>query len=446
MRTLLLLCAVFAWGQLTPSAHAEHTPVLGTNPDPDTLQPRPAVLRPEEPIGELVLRDAIAAALLGNPELAVVSWEARVREARTLQAGLLPNPELSVEVENWGGSGDRGAFEQTETTLWLSQLIELAGKRAKRKRVANTQHELAEWDYQSRRLTVLTATTQAFVATLAVQKRLELADELERLARASVSAVAGRFRAGAAPEVDQTRAEVVLLTAQLARDRLARELAASRTALAAMWGSAEPRFSAVRGDLTADVLAPPPLGELAARIGSNPDVARWESERAEREDRLALERARRIPDPTLGLGGRHFRDNGDNALVLQVSVPLPFFDWNQGNVLAATRDLHKAQAEQAAAELAVQTALSKRYEDLRAAFGEATTLRERTLPTAQRAFEGTRDGYRRGLFRYLDVLDAQRTLFELRTRELEALSTYHDARADIERLTAQPLYDREPKS
>lgn len=406
-----------------------------------------AVAPPQgEPDGELTLRDAIAAALVRNPALAVFSWEVRAREARAIQAGLRPNPQLSVELENVGGSGDRAAFEQTETTLWLSQLIEVAGKRTKRYRLAELQGELAQWDYEASRLTILTDATKAFIATLATQKRLLLAEELERLARASVSSVAVQVNAGAVPLVEKTRAEVVLLTAELERNRVERELAAARIALAATWGSKAPLFSVLLGDLSSRVTAPPPLSELEQYIASNPDIARWTTALAAGEASVSLERSRRIPNPTFGLGGRHFSDNGDSALVFGLSVPLPVFDRNQGSLLEASRELAKTRAQKAAVEISAQSFLAGRYQDLTSAFEQAQTLRERTVPVAAQAFKGTSDGYHKGLFRYIDVLDAQRTLFELRARELEAFSAFHQARADIERLINSPLYVGEPNS
>jgi cobalt-zinc-cadmium efflux system outer membrane protein len=392
----------------------------------------------QEPTGELSLRDAIAAALLRNPGLAVFSWEVRVREASAVQAAALPNPYLSVEVENVGGEGDRNGFEQTEATFLLSQLIELGGKRSKRRHLAELQGELAQWDYETARLRVLTGTTKAFVATLAGQERLSLAEEVERLARTAVGSLSKRVKSGAGSPAEKVRVEVVLLAAELERMEVERELAANRIALSATWAGT-PRFSTLRGALSNDVTAPPPLAELERRIGSNPDLARWSTALEEREALLSLVRSGRVPDPTIGLGGRYFGDTKDGAFVFGLSVPLPVFDQKQAGVLEATRSLSKARAEKAAAELAIRESLALRYQELVSAFERAAVLRERTLRTAERAFAHTRDGYHQGLFHYIDVLDAQRTLFELRTQLVEALATYHQARTDIERLTATPI-------
>jgi cobalt-zinc-cadmium efflux system outer membrane protein len=440
LASVLLLVTL---GSGSAVAQSPHQAPLGAEFDTYTAPTEPpagavVVAEAGEPTGAVALQDAVAAALLRNPALAGFSWEIRVQEARAVQAGLLPNPELGVELENVGGSGSRSATEDAETTVWLSQLIPLGGKRGKRQHVADLGREAAEWDYETTRLDVLTDTTKTFVATLTAQRQLDLVKELERLAAESVRTAAAQLRAGAAPAVEHARAQVVLSRAQLEQRRVERDLAAARAALAATWGDAAPAFSEVTGDLSR-VAAPPALAELEGRVETSPDVARWTTEVARRRGSLSLEKSQRIPDPTVSLGGRHFSDNGDNALVFEFRVPIPVFDRNQGSILAAQREIAKAQAERAAAVVSARSTLAQRYQDLAAAFEQSDILQSRTLPAAQQAFAGVRDAYRKGLFRYLDVLDAQRTLFELRAQYLEALSTYHQARADIERLTGTPL-------
>ncbi|MBN8902995.1 MAG: TolC family protein, partial [Rhodospirillales bacterium] len=106
---------------------------------------------------------ALAQALLTNPDLGQFSYDIRSAEARTLQAGYRPNPEISVLSEDFGGSRNYAGFQGSQTTLSLSQLVELGGKRAARLRVARLDESLAAWNYEGQRLDVLTATTRAFV-------------------------------------------------------------------------------------------------------------------------------------------------------------------------------------------------------------------------------------------------------------------------------------------
>ncbi len=104
-----------------------------------------------EPAGAITLRQALALALMHNPELKAFSWDVRVSEARRLQASLWPNPELEVEVEEVGGSGERSGFDGAETTIQLRQLIEMGDKSGKRTRLASLEKELAGWGYEAKR-------------------------------------------------------------------------------------------------------------------------------------------------------------------------------------------------------------------------------------------------------------------------------------------------------
>jgi cobalt-zinc-cadmium efflux system outer membrane protein len=150
-----------------PRPLGQHVPAFqATEERPAHPSRRP---QPGEPTGVLTLRQALALARLRNPELASTAWEVRAGEARTLQAGLLPNPEVGVEVENFAGSGEFRGFDAAETTIALGQVIELGGKRLRRARVAALERDLAAWDYEATRLNVFTATAKAFVEVLGAQ-------------------------------------------------------------------------------------------------------------------------------------------------------------------------------------------------------------------------------------------------------------------------------------
>jgi cobalt-zinc-cadmium efflux system outer membrane protein len=399
----------------------------------------------QAPTGVLSLGDALAAALLGNPDLAAFSWEVRAREARTLQAGRLPNPELATEFEDFGGSGDRSGWQSAQTTLSLSQLVELGGQRAKRRRVAALEQELAGWDYEARRLAVLTDVTRSFVRVLEVQERLALTAELARLAGQVLGTVAATVRAGAVSPVEEARARVALSRATIESAQLERELDAARAELAATWGAQTVTFERVRGDLRT-ATPPPELDTLVSALPQNPDLARWATELDARKAALDVERARRIPSPTVRFGGRQYADNGDAALVAELGLPLPLFDRNPGGILEAERRLGKARAERVAAETGVRAQLSAAYQEFRAAYERAQTLARSAIPEAERVYRGAVDAYAKGRFRYLEVLDAQRTLFELREEHLQALAVYHTAAAELERLTGTALPGVHPET
>jgi cobalt-zinc-cadmium efflux system outer membrane protein len=125
--------------------------------------------------------------------------------------------------------------------------------------------------------------------------------------------------------------------------------------------------------------------------------------------------------------------------VFNFSLPIPLFDRNRGALLEARYRVTQAGEARRAVEVRVQAELASTYAALSAAFAEATTLRDSVLPGASRAFDAASEGYRQGKFGFLEVLDAQRTLFEARGQYIEVLAAYHHAVADMERLIGEPL-------
>lgn len=237
--------------------------------------------------------------------------------------------------------------------------------------------------------------------------------------------------------IEETRAGAALASTRLELARVERELEAGRRRLAATWGSASPRFDAVAGRLS-ETAPIPALEELAARLSRNPELVRWETEFEQRRAALELERARAVPDVTIGAGPRWLSESRDLAFVVGVSVPLPLFNRNEGAVEEARRRLEKADYEREAARVRLTAALGDVYRSLSIATAEVATLQAEILPAAQAAFDAVNEGYRFGKFGLLDVLDGQRALFEARGRLVRALSDYHRAAAEAARLVNAP--------
>ena len=258
------------------------------------------------------------------------------------------------------------------------------------------------------------------------------------LAERVVEAVSARVRAGKVSPVEETRTRVTLASVKIEQARAVRELEAARKRLGATWGSTTPRFKTARGKLD-QVLPIPTLENLIQRLTQNPDLARWVTEIAQRQATIDLEQSRAIPDLTASLGVTQFTDSNDSALVAGVSIPLPLFNRNQGNIRTAHERLTKAMEERRAAEVSVTTALNTAYQNLAAAQIEVTTLKTQILPGAQSAFNAASAGYRLGKFGFLEVLDAQRTLFGAKAQYLRALASYHQAVAEVERLIGEPV-------
>ncbi len=391
-----------------------------------------------EPTGVITLRDALALALMKNPELAVFSWDIRAREAQVLQAGLRPNPEFGFEVEQFAGTGELRGLRAAETTIQLGQLIELGGKRGKRKRLAALGKNLSGWDYEAKRLDVYADVARAFVDVVGAQERVALSTELVDLAKEAVARVSKRVRAGKDSPVEETKAMVTLHTTRLDLERARRELEGARRRLVSLWGSDTPAFERAEGSLE-EIRPVPPAERLAELTAQNPDLARWATEFEQRRAAVELADAGRIPDVTVFGGWRRVSEVDASGLVMGVTLPLPVFNRNQGEALEARYRLAQARDEERTARARTDAALADTYQVLTTAYTVATALRDDVLPAARRAYAMTGQGYQRGKFGYLDLLDAQRTLFEARQQYIDALTDYHRSSADMERLIGQRL-------
>ncbi len=394
---------------------------------------------PKEPEGDLTLRQAVALALLQSPELAAFGWEVRVREARMVQAGLLPNPTLSAAVENLGTKKDE-VTGGIQTTLQLGQLIELGGKRSARRRVAAAERDVAGWDYEIRRIDILSRVSLRFIDVLSAQRHLAQLEETLAFAEQSRQAVVDKVAGGKASPVDETKANVAVSTVRIAVERAKRQLDASRKALSATWGNGVPRFKSASGDL--DALSPvPPFERLAGLLAKNPELALWASEVAMRQAAVGLAESKAVPDLTVGAGYRRYSPSGDDVdtLLVGVSIPLPVFDRAQGDIQEARFRVARSEEERRGAELRLGIALGESYRTLSGAHSELTALRDTVLPGAQSAFDAVREGYQLGKFGLLDVLDSQRTLSEARAQALRTATEYHKAVVDVERLIGDRL-------
>jgi cobalt-zinc-cadmium efflux system outer membrane protein len=397
---------------------------------------QPPAAAPPQAAG-LTLADALALALQRNPELAAFSQEVRAAEAAVLQAGALPNPVLELGGENLGNSRKAQAGDRT-TTLQIGQLIELGGKRAARIRLAETGRDVAGRDYEAKRVEVLSLVAQRFVDVLAAQGRATLAAESVELAQQVADAVAKRVQAGKVSPVEETKARLAVASAQVELEQTRRELIAARQSLGALWDERRPRFQQAVGELARRVPLPD-YEALAERLRGNPELVRWTTEIARRQAGVEAERAKAVPDVTVSAGVARFSQFSDQAYMVGVAIPLPLFDRNRGGILEANRRLDKAGDERRAAEARLLAELAQAYQRLAAIDKEIEVLGSTLLPGAQSAYEAATKGYRLGKFGFLDVLDAQRTLFQTRSQQLHALADYQRGTAEIERLVGGPL-------
>lgn len=399
-------------------------------------EPAAVAAMPQKVTG-FTLDDAIEKALAGSPRLKGFSSGVAAARGEQRQAGAWMNPEVGIEAENVAGQGTYKGFDSAEVTYGVTQEITIGGKISARENITGKGLEIASLDEQAATLDVIRDVTTAYAETVAAEEKVRLAKEQKELAEDVLKSVSVRVGAAAAPLIQKSRAEVERSTATIALDKATRERDITRKKLAALMG--EERFDVPLDTTAFFAIAKPELVALEEKLKGNPDLVKLNSSLEQSKARLDLEQANAIPDPRLSVGVRDFRDSGDQAFVVGVSLPIPVFNANRGNIEKARHEVSRAEMDNRQLALNTSADLTQAHERMENAYVQAETLKTEILPSADKAFRLAREGYGLGRFPYLEVLDAQRSLFGVKQQQIEAIRDFHAAKAQVERLTASNL-------
>jgi cobalt-zinc-cadmium efflux system outer membrane protein len=371
-----------------------------------------------------------------NPGLKVLKSEINARGYEKNQASAFLNPELEVESEAFGGSGDYSRFKSSETTLQLSQTFELGGKRRLRGNLAAHWERTARRDYDVQRQNLMAETKKAFYNVLATKRFLELQLENVSLAQNVFETVTARVEAGKVPPTEQSKAMAFLSSSKIKERKAGNELLAAKENLVALWGGNDSGVS-LPGDL--ENLRPLPEESTPQDLcDKNLELARWEVETEKARQRVILEKAQRIPDVRISAGYRRYSETGDSAWTLSASIPLKIFNRNAGKIRASHDRLLAVESKKSDEKNRLIIHYRNTRRELISARESVLRMQKEILPSVQWVFEATREGYREGKFTYLQVLDAQRTFFQMKQEYIASLLRDHLQSIELERISGWP--------
>ncbi|MCY1429637.1 Cobalt-zinc-cadmium resistance protein CzcC [compost metagenome] len=203
--------------------------------------------------------------------------------------------------------------------------------------------------------------------------------------------------------------------------------------LAAATGAPMAEFSRVEsvGKQEPDV---PSRTQLLERLEQTPDMRLARTQIDQTDAALNLARRQRIPDLTVSVGSQYDEAERERVNVVGLSLPIPLFDRNQGNILAAARRADQARDQRNGAELRLRSEVIQALAQWSTAAQEVQDFDRSILPSAQQAVDAATRGFERGKFAFLDVLDAQRTLVAARLQYLQAQAQRSEARVRLERI------------
>jgi cobalt-zinc-cadmium efflux system outer membrane protein len=360
--------------------------------------------------------------------------EAGIAAARAsrIVAASRPNPIVQTQVENIAGSGQYAGSRSAETTVSLAIPVELGGKRAARIAVADAQVDREALTAAMTKADIRLQVTLLYIEAVAAERLMLTAQDQARIAVDASTAARIRVQAGRSSPLEEQRANVARINADAGVERARRRTHAARLNLARRIG--HPVMSSL--DMAWFERLPATQGPVARTEAAHTlALAAADADLAIADARMGLARSQRIPTVDVGPGIRRLSATGDTALVFTMTVPIPVFSSGAAAIRQARAQRDQAEAIQRATILDLEQAIMDAEVEADNAATTARTANGAALIAAGEAARIARIGYREGKFGQLDLLDAERTLSDTRVAAIDALATYQNARARLERLT-----------
>ncbi len=443
MRTLALLVPLTALthgclspqaGESPPAPNLSSTPTARPTAPPRDPSPSGGPAAPPsqeatpEAVTALTLSRAFELADRSHPEIAHALAQLEAAAGRTLQAGLLPNPFAVARMESAPIRGRTTA--EAEYILGASQRIPLGSRLSAASRIGRLEEERFRREIAVRRFEVHRRVQGAFATALYLDEVIEVETRAVQIAENGLAATSARLAVGDALPEDVARAEMELERARLDLERVQSIREQAQAELRAAIG--DPSLAPPPLDAALEAtLEIPTLAALSARLADHPSVAAAEAERTVQRARVDLAEVQRIPDVNLDLFYRRLEVSNTNSFDVGISIPLPLFDRNRGNIQEARAGAAAAEARARSTRNELERELRQAHTRLASALADARVLRDIILPRSEvvlRAFEAR---FAAGDASLTEVLPVRREHTAAQLAHLESLRLVMEAWAAL---------------
>jgi cobalt-zinc-cadmium efflux system outer membrane protein len=406
--------------QMPMQQHKEHAEMAAIKPE----FPRMGRAQEHAEGALITLEQVQKMASESNPTLRQAETEIRAARALQQQAGLYPNPTVGYTGDEIRG-GSVGGGKQG---FFVQQMVVTGGKLGRNRELFGKDIKLAEIEAEEQKIRVQSAVKMAFLRVLAAQELLDARRDLAAIAQDNVETQRRLMNTGQADETEVLQAEVEAQRMRMAARMQENTLREEWRSLAAVIGQPEMPLGTVSGDLENGW---PELNEeqaVAAIAKESPAIRIADAAEARAQSVYVRARREAIPDVLLR-GGLEYNHETLGSVpfakgwegIAEVSLQIPLFNRNQGNVAAARADIERAGEEKKRIALTLRERAASAVDQYANARLMAVAYREEVLPRAKKAYGLMVEKYGRMLASYPRVLDAQRKLYELQIEYISAL-------------------------
>lgn len=389
---------------------------------------------------KLGLNEACRIAFERNWDLLAAKSDVDVAQAQQIVAREFPNPVAAFSVSKISASSPHGSStvlgnrlqqRSYDSVIGLSQLIEIGGKRTSRKAVASSGLKAQEQRFADARRQLDLAVTRAYLGVLTADEEARILGETALSLRREAEVAQFRVKAGDISTNDRVQIEIAADRIQLEAQRALAEGTNSRVQLGTLLGQRLPSGGLVLTDsmqtLWQQMSQAPAFTEAA--LMARPDVLAALAAVHQADASIRLQKAQRVPDPTVSLLYEHEPPDQPHTVGVGVSFPLPLWNRNRGNITAAKalKDQAQTNADKAAAAAYAEATTALR--DFESARARRDDYVNRIVPKSASVRETVTFAYQKGGATLLDLLSAQRNDNEVRLAAAHAAAEVIVARA-----------------
>lgn len=397
----------------------------------------------------VTIEELVSLTLSQNKQLEVARTQLRQAEARLTQARLRPNPSLDVEHGSdvfFANEGERGY------NVALSQAFELGGKRAKRIQVATAYGEVIKAQIADAERQFATRVRLLFGEAVGAAAQLDQLEQVAKLNQEMVRIMKVRLNSGDAARLDQHL--LLATTNQLEAQRLQVEsqLAGLLLEIKTLAGMPPEDRLVLKRVLPPQEIGIPQEAAVAMALESRPDLRAARLREALADSEIEMAKVQAVPNITASARYTPERNiiegllrpeerivDSSKLFRFGISIPLPLFNRQQGNIAEAVSLRTRARSERLALEQAVRRDVLLAYQRWETARRSLEVYMRTVLPENQQSFQIVQLSYRLGESRLLDVINQQRLFLEAQSNVLTGQKTYHAAWVELESAIGRPI-------
>ena len=372
-------------------------------------------------------------ALTRSPVVSIGQQRVEAAKGRQVQAGLYPNTRVGYHANEIGMHGSNGAHG-----VFLQQRFITGGKRELDVQIAEQAVFSEQFFLEASKLRVLTDVDNAFGNLLIAQQKVDVLSTLVNVNRTTFDATKRLVEAGQSGKHVEWQASIELSQAEVARDQAIQEHQYAWRDLMFVCGQPNIKLVRVSGDVAKVVNGGSFQAVVESIINKSPQVAMAQQRIQQATLNVRRQKLETIPNIDAMVSLRNHSLTGDNITNIQVGIPVPLFDKNQGNIRAAEAEEAMRRAELRRLKLSLRQRAASVYRDFETARIAESRYREEILGSATKNLNLITKGYQDGQVDFLSMLTAQRTLLNVQLTYLRSSRKLHNA---VTKLNGHLLFD-----